>query len=89
MTSSVERVLQVVQHLSPTEQLELIQAISQSLLHQYHQSEANAIPHSIKRTLPATDLAQLAADFWPEEETADDINNYVAQQRREDRLRDL
>jgi hypothetical protein len=88
MTASVERVLQVVQHLSPSEQLELIQAISQSLLRQYQQNEANAIPRAVKRTPPATDLAQLAADFWPEDETADDINDYVAQQRREDRLRD-
>jgi hypothetical protein len=88
MTTSVERVLQVVQHLSPTEQLELIQAISQSLLHQYQQTNSEPIPRSVKRTAPVTDLAQRAADFWPEDESADDINDYIAQQRREDRMRD-
>jgi hypothetical protein len=89
MTTSVERVFQAVQQLSPAEQLELIQAISQSLRRQYQQTDADAIPESVKRTAPITDLAQLAADFWPEDESADDINTYIAQQRREDRMRDL
>ncbi len=89
MTANVERVLQAAQHLSPVEQLELIQAISQSLLRQYRQTESDAIPPHVKRTAPVTDLAQLAADFWPEDESADDINDYIAQQRREDRMKDL
>lgn len=89
MTAGVERVLQAVQHLSPEEQLELIQAISQSLLRQYRHTETDAIPPQVKRTAPVTDLTQLAADFWPEDELADDINAYIAQQRREDRTRDL
>jgi len=88
MTASVKRVLQAAQHLSPAEQLELIQAISQSLLRQYRQTQSDAIPQHVRRTSPITDLAQLAADFWPEDESADDINNYIAQQRREDRTRD-
>lgn len=89
MTTSVERAFQAVQHLSPTEQLELIQVISQSLRRHYQQTEADAIPQSVKRTAPVTDLGQLAADFWPEDESADEINAYIAQQRREDRMRDL
>jgi hypothetical protein len=88
MTASVERVFQAVKHLSPAEQLELIQVISQSLRRQYQQ-ETGAIPQYVKRTAPVTDLAQLAADFWPEDESADEINAYIAQQRREDRMRDL
>lgn len=89
MTASVERVFQAVQNLSPAEQLELIQVISQSLRHHYEQTEADTIPPSVKRTGPISDLAQLAADFWPEDESADDINAYIAQQRHEDRMRDL
>jgi hypothetical protein len=88
MTANVEQVLQEAQHLSPAEQLELIQAISQSLLRQYRKVESDAIPKHVQRTPPVTDLAQLAADFWPEDESADDINAYIAQQRREDRMRD-
>jgi hypothetical protein len=89
MTASVERVFQAAQHLSPAEQLELIQVLSQSLLQQYRQPESDAIPPYVKRTTPLTDLTQVAADFWPEDESADDINAYIAQQRREDRMRDL
>jgi len=88
MTSSVARVFRTIQHLSPAEQLELIQAISQSLQRQYQPIDVDAIPPSVKRTPPITDLTDLAADFWPEDESADDINAYVAQQRREDRMRE-
>jgi hypothetical protein len=88
MTASAERVFQEAQDLSPAEQLELIQALSQSLLRQYRQAEADTIPQHIKRTAPVNDLAQLGADFWPEDESADDINDYIAQQRREDRMSD-
>jgi hypothetical protein len=89
MTANVERVFQAVQHLSLAEQLELIQVISQSLRRHYQQPETDAIPQYVKRTAPVADLAQFAADFWPEDESADEINAYIAQQRREDRLRDL
>lgn len=52
MTANVQRVFQAVQQLSPAEQLELIQAISQSLLRHYQQPELDAIPPHIKRTPP-------------------------------------
>ena len=32
-----------------------------------------------------TDINEYAADFWPEDESADDINAFVAEQRRIDR----
>jgi predicted DNA-binding protein len=35
-----------------------------------------------------TDVRALATGFWPEDESADDINSYLAQQRTRDRLRD-
>lgn len=89
MTTSVERVFRTVQNLSPAEQLELIQAISQSLRQHYQQIQSDAIPEHVKRTAPITDLEQLAADFWPEDESADDINAYITQQRHADRLKDL
>ncbi len=31
-------------------------------------------------------VADLAVDFWPEDESADDINSYIYRQRREDRM---
>jgi len=35
------------------------------------------------------DLAELAADFWPVDESADDINSFIAEQRAADRTADL
>lgn len=32
-------------------------------------------------------VADLAVDFWPEEESADDINSYIYRQRYDDRKR--
>jgi hypothetical protein len=97
MTTAVQDVLDAAQRLTPTEQLEVIAELSRLLQRQYPQArslatptavgEAN-IPADIRRTPPATDLAQLAGDFWPQDETADEINAFIAQQRAEDRLRD-
>jgi len=46
------------------------------------------IPASVRRSQPVTSLDQLAAEFWPEDESADDINNFIAQQRTADRMSD-
>ncbi|MFM7582771.1 MAG: hypothetical protein ACKO9F_08665 [Caldilinea sp.] len=89
MTVNVERVFQAAQQLSPAEQLELIQVISQALRRTVAKSEMDAIPAGVRRTTPVWDLSILAADFWPEDETVDEINAFVAQQRADDRMRDL
>lgn len=89
MTTSVERVFRTVQTLSPAEQLELIQVISQSLRQHYQQAASATIPEHVKRTAPVSDLEKLAADFWPEDESADAINAYVAEQRQNARMKDL
>jgi hypothetical protein len=89
MTTRVEQLLEVAEQLSQSEKLELIQALSQSLLRYYQPEEIERIPSHVQRTAPVADLASLAADFWPEDETADDVNDFIAQQRREDRLSDL
>jgi hypothetical protein len=90
MTDSVQAIVAAAQQLTPTEQLEVIQALSRSLQRRYQQSaaiehlpaaEESRIPATIRRTDPVTDLAHFAADFWPEDETADDINTFITQQR--------
>ena len=40
-----------------------------------------------QKTKPVADLAELAADFWPDQEAADDFIDFVYQQRREDSLK--
>jgi hypothetical protein len=87
---TVQGVLDAAQQLSPVEQLQLIQALSQVLQRRYEQTPPmDTIPASVRRSQPVTDLDQLAADFWPEDESADDINAFIAQQRAADRLSDL
>lgn len=84
--TTVESVLDAAQTLSPIEQLQLIQALSQALQQRYQQfTPTDSIPPSVKRTQPVTDLGERAADFWPEDESADDINLFIAQQRIADR----
>jgi hypothetical protein len=69
------------------EQFQLIQELLRGLERGY-QMPGDAIPVGVRRAAPVTDLAELAADFWPEDETADDINDYIARQRADDRMSD-
>ncbi|GAB4198621.1 MAG: hypothetical protein OHK0022_18190 [Roseiflexaceae bacterium] len=46
------------------------------------------IPNDIRRTQPVADLSGLVAHFWPSDETADDVNSFIAEQRKQDRLSD-
>jgi len=87
--ATIESVLDEAQTLSPVEQLQLIQALSQTLQRRYQQPSTDTIPALVKRSQPVTDLNQLGVDFWPEDESADDINTFIAQQRAADRMSDL
>jgi hypothetical protein len=96
-TTTVQTLVAAAQRLSPTEQFEIIQALTRVLQQRYVQQEtfpvgsndANAVPPGIRRSSPVKSLADFAGDFWPEDESADDINTFVAQQRAADRLRDV
>lgn len=97
-TTTVQTVVAAAQQLSPTEQLEIIQALTHILQQRYLTNMTRPplatdtspiLAATIRRTSPVTSLHDFAADFWPADETADDINTYLAQQRQADRLRDL
>ena len=94
----VQTVVAAAEQLSPTEQFEVIQALTRGLQQRYihadvRTSTANtrtiSLPVSVQRTPPVTNIADFAADFWPADETADAVNEYVAQQRATDRIYDL
>ena len=88
--TTVESLLDAAQTLSPVEQLQLIQALSQGLQQKYKQiTPIDTIPPSVKRTQPVTDLSERTVDFWPDDESAEDINSFIAQQREADRLSDF
>lgn len=85
--TNVEEVRIAARKLKPVDQLQLIQELLRDLQQNYYQP-AHTIPASVRRAAPVSDLAELAADFWPEDETADDINDFIAQQRATDRTSD-
>jgi hypothetical protein len=92
-TGLLERAIEAAQRLSPREKYELIEAVARSLS-QTDTLEANSAAflrgHTLDELIAAqqppivTDLDALGADFWPEDESADDINDYIEAQRRID-----
>jgi hypothetical protein len=97
MTSKLQHLIVSAQELSPLEQMELINAVSQSLVQHYRQdiSATDFLhPQTIEEILeaqpvpPLRDISTLRADFWPENESADDLIDYIYRQRAEDRLAD-
>jgi hypothetical protein len=85
--TTIKEVREAARRLPPVEQFQLIQELLRGLERGY-QLPGDAIPAGVRRAAPVTDLAELVADFWPEDETSDDINDYIAQQRAGDRLSD-
>lgn len=97
MTVQFQQVLTDARALSAREKLKLLHAITQDLQETYDLDEAatqfwkpRALADlvALQATPLVTNLADLAADFWPDDETADDINDYIAAQRHADRLSD-
>lgn len=93
--TKLETLINSARELSPLEQVELIQTVSQ-LLYQNQQEELAATdfwrPPSIEEVVQAQkkpvvqNISRLQADFWPEEETIDNFLEYLIRQRQEDKL---
>jgi hypothetical protein len=97
MTPRLRSIIDAIQELSPLEQLQLIEAVSEFLQRKYQQTLPSVDfwkPQPIEELAraqnkpPVTDISELVVDFWPEQETADQVIDYIYQQRQEDRLRD-
>lgn len=94
MSTKLEEIIDAAQELSPKERLDLINAISRSLQHYW----PDRIDSGFWRPIPLVEhadcqgtpviekIAELKADFWPEDETADDVITYIYSQRESDRL---
>lgn len=92
-TQPLQRAIEAAQLLSPREKYQLIEVVARSLA-QADDLEAQSAAFMRGRTLDeliaeqrplvVEDLDARAADFWPEDESADDINAYVEAQRRAD-----
>ena len=93
-TEQLQYAIEAARTLSPREKYELIEVIARSLV-QTDMLESRSATFLRGRTLDdliaeqqppvITDISTLAADFWPEDESADDINAYIEAQRHADR----
>jgi hypothetical protein len=85
----LQALIDAAQELTPPEQLSLISAITQSLHRNYYQQTQPAADFWEPKTLeqhiqaqqiqPVANIADLKADFWPEDESADDFIEYIYQ----------
>jgi hypothetical protein len=92
MESKLQDLIEASQELSPVEQVQLLSALTESLYRFHVQDQPAASPdsvHALNRTPPVTDLGMFVAEFWPEGETADELNDFVYQQRQADAAADL
>ena len=93
----LQTIIEAAQSLSPLEQLDLIGALSQALHRNYLQTlpaedfwKSKTLEQHLQAqpTRPVVDMAGLQADFWPEDESSDDLIRYIYEQRREDQQKD-
>lgn len=96
MGVKVQTLIEAAQKLPPREQLNLISTISESLWRSYRhaqiaedfwQSQTIEELVAAQQVQPIDAITDLALDFWPDEESADDIIDDIYRQRREDRDR--
>ena len=95
MTEKLQALIDTARELSFAEQLELISAVSQLVQSAYQDSgssfwQSKTIEQLIQeqQVRPVGNLKDLTVDFWPDEESADELIDYIYQQRLEDRLAD-
>ncbi|MFN8474321.1 MAG: hypothetical protein U0822_19155 [Anaerolineae bacterium] len=94
MNSRVQSIVEASRDLTPLEKLELIQEISRNL-HEVYAVEAASTEFWTSHSLAdigraqlapvVTDIHSLVADFWPSQESADEINEFIARTRLTDR----
>lgn len=94
MAEKLQALIETAKELTVAEQLELISAVSQLVRGAYRDPgsfwQSKTVEQLIaeQRVRPVESLKDLTADFWPEKESADDLIEYIYQQRLEDRLAD-
>lgn len=82
MTPQLQQAIKVVKTLTEAEQDELIQIILENKQNQSGTLTVNIPDSLIIWQAPAYQPTDQPVDFWPPEETADDINEFVRQQRQ-------
>ena len=101
MALNRQAVIDAVHALPLSDKLEVLQALSEDLNRAQGAPdavEAGSIafwsPKTIEELIAAqsapviTDVRMLATGFWPEQESAEEINRFIAEQRNRARLQD-
>lgn len=95
MTPKLENVIAAVKTLSPIERIQLLQILTEEATISKEETplralggkfwQGDTIEEITARQSPKTFSAQnnLAADFWPEEESVEDFLQFLKQQRQE------
>lgn len=89
MTAQLHDVLDAAKALSPLDQIELMQKLEETLA--TGGSFAFWTIRSLdelaraQHVMPVNDIDDLKADFWPEDESADDVIGFIREQRQHDR----
>ncbi len=98
MRKRVKELMDAAIGLSLSEQLELLAALSNQLQANFQSTEkeqefwrGKTLEEHIQeqKVIPKSKLPDYAMDFWPEEETVDDFNQFLQEQRRADMSREL
>jgi hypothetical protein len=94
MTEQLQTIMQAMRTLSARDKLELLHVLSSDLHETALLEDSSAAfwsPQSIDTlsslhlTPVVSDIRSLAVDFWPSDESADDINAFISSRRHADR----
>jgi hypothetical protein len=96
MGMRLQALIDATQKLPPRGRAALIRAVSRSSQHVYAEEahtdfwEPKSLTYHIQLqgTAVVADIADLRADFWPEEDTPDDLSAYIYAQRAACRAKD-
>ena len=94
MSPQLQSIINEIQQLSTTEQKELLSVISKPIQSQYIQLKINnnfwnskTIEQLLReqQVQVASSISEIGGDFWPQEESVDEFNDFILTQRHDDR----
>ncbi len=92
MSPQLQTLINEARGLNATEQMELISAISQFLQKRYRINNNFWNAKTVKQHIEEQQIgitksvSDLGVDFWPEEDSVDEFNEFIRQQRYDERL---
>ena len=94
LSPQLQNIINEIQQLSTTEQKELLSAISKPIQSKSTQLKINnnfwnskTIEQLVseQQIQVASSISEIGGDFWPQEESVDEFNDFILTQRHDDR----